>query len=75
VRSGRQHVGGSAHLGHGDNKNELAMRAIGSEGHLACDLRRELIWLYPRAARTCGYRCATGTASTTATDRRTRWST
>jgi len=39
-------AGGSAHLGYGDNKNELAMRAIGSEGHLACDLQRELVWLY-----------------------------
>jgi predicted dehydrogenase len=39
-------AGGSAHLGYGDNKNELALRAIGSEGHLACDLQRELVWLY-----------------------------
>jgi predicted dehydrogenase len=39
-------AGGSAHLGYGDNKNELAMRAIGSEGQFACDLQRELVWLY-----------------------------
>jgi predicted dehydrogenase len=39
-------AGGSAHLGYGDNKNELAMRAIGSDGHLACDLQRELVWLF-----------------------------
>src|SRR5207248_6501453 len=39
-------AGGSAHLGFDDNKHELAMRAIGSEGHLACDLQRELVWLY-----------------------------
>src|SRR5207253_10443904 len=30
----------------GDNKNELAMRAIGSDGQFACDLQRELVWLY-----------------------------
>jgi predicted dehydrogenase len=39
-------AGGSAHLGFDDNKHELAMRAIGSEGHFACDLQRELVWLY-----------------------------
>jgi predicted dehydrogenase len=39
-------AGGSAHLGFDGNKHELAMRAIGSEGHFACDLQRELVWLY-----------------------------
>ena len=39
-------AGGSAHLGYDGNKHELAMRAIGSEGHFACDLQRELVWLY-----------------------------
>jgi predicted dehydrogenase len=39
-------AGGSAHLGYGADKHELAVRAIGSEGHLACDVQRELVWLY-----------------------------
>jgi predicted dehydrogenase len=39
-------AGGSTHLGYDGNKHELAMRAIGSEGHFACDLQRELVWLY-----------------------------
>jgi predicted dehydrogenase len=39
-------AGGSAHLGFDDNKHELVVRAIGSEGHFTCDLQRELIWLY-----------------------------
>jgi predicted dehydrogenase len=39
-------AGGSAHLGYDGNKHELALRAIGSEGHFACDLQRELVWLY-----------------------------
>jgi predicted dehydrogenase len=39
-------AGGSAHLGYDGNKPELAMRVIGSEGQLACDVQRELVWLY-----------------------------
>jgi predicted dehydrogenase len=39
-------AGGSAHLGFDDNKHELWLRAIGSEGHFLCDLQRELVWLY-----------------------------
>jgi predicted dehydrogenase len=39
-------AGGSAHLGYDGNKHELALRVIGSEGHFACDLQRELVWLY-----------------------------
>jgi predicted dehydrogenase len=39
-------AGGSAHLGYDGNKHELAMRAIGSEGHLLCDLQREAVWVY-----------------------------
>jgi predicted dehydrogenase len=39
-------AGGSAHLGYDNNKHQLEMRAIGSEGHFVCDLQRELVWLY-----------------------------
>jgi predicted dehydrogenase len=39
-------AGGSTHLGYDGNKHELALRAIGSEGHFACDLQRELVWLF-----------------------------
>ncbi len=39
-------AGGSAHLGYDDNKHQLELRAIGSEGHFVCDLQRELLWLY-----------------------------
>ncbi|GLZ06147.1 myo-inositol 2-dehydrogenase [Actinomadura sp. NBRC 104412] len=38
--------GGSAHLGAGDNKHALEVRAIGSEGQLLVDVERELVWLY-----------------------------
>lgn len=38
--------GGSAHLGAGDNKHALAIRAIGDEGQLLVDVERECVWLY-----------------------------
>jgi predicted dehydrogenase len=38
--------GGSCHLGAGDNKHQLEMRAIGAEGQFHIDLERELLWLY-----------------------------
>ena len=46
--------GGSCHLGAGGNKDQLEVRAIGSDGQLHVDLERELVWLY-RGRRT---RCA-----------------
>ena len=39
-------AGGSAHLGYADDKHQLDLRAIGSEGHFLCDLQREMTWLY-----------------------------
>jgi predicted dehydrogenase len=39
-------AGGAAHAGYDDNKHQLELRAIGSEGHFACDLQREMVWLY-----------------------------
>jgi predicted dehydrogenase len=39
-------AGGAAHTGYDDNKHQLELRAIGSEGHFACDLQREMVWLY-----------------------------
>ncbi len=38
--------GGAAHQGYDGNKHQLEIRAIGSEGHFACDLQREMVWLY-----------------------------
>jgi predicted dehydrogenase len=38
--------GGAAHTGYDDNKHQLELRAIGSAGHFACDLQREMVWLY-----------------------------
>lgn len=38
--------GGSAHLGAGNNKHALAVRAIGAEGQLLVDVERECVWLY-----------------------------
>jgi predicted dehydrogenase len=38
--------GGSCHRGSNDNKQQLEMRAIGSEGQIHVDLERELVWLY-----------------------------
>lgn len=39
-------AGGAAHAGYEDNKHQLDIRAIGSEGHFYCDLQREAVWLY-----------------------------
>lgn len=39
-------AGGAAHEGYDDNKHQLDVRAIGSEGHFLCDLQREIVWLY-----------------------------
>jgi predicted dehydrogenase len=39
-------AGGAAHSGYDANKHQLELRAIGSEGHFACDLQREMVWLY-----------------------------
>ncbi|HEX3803874.1 MAG TPA: Gfo/Idh/MocA family oxidoreductase [Solirubrobacteraceae bacterium] len=39
-------AGGAAHAGYDDNKHQLEVRAIGSDGHFACDLQREMVWLY-----------------------------
>lgn len=39
-------AGGSCHLGSNDNKHQLEVRLIGSEGQLHIDLERELVWLY-----------------------------
>ena len=33
--------GGSCHLGAGDNRHQLELRAIGSEGELMIDLERD----------------------------------
>lgn len=38
--------GGSAHTGAGDNKHQLEVRAIGSEGQLHIDVEREIAWLW-----------------------------
>lgn len=38
--------GGSSHVGAWDNKHELEVRAIGSEGQLIVDVHRELAWFY-----------------------------
>lgn len=39
-------AGGAAHAGFDNNKHQLDIRAIGSEGHFFCDLQREAVWLY-----------------------------
>jgi predicted dehydrogenase len=39
-------AGGSAHLGAGNNKHQLEVRAIGSEGQLLVDVEREAAWLW-----------------------------
>ena len=39
-------AGGAAHAGYDDNKHQLDVRLIGSEGHFLCDLQREMVWLY-----------------------------
>lgn len=38
--------GGSSHVGAGDNKHQLEVRAIGSEGQLHVDVEREIAWLW-----------------------------
>lgn len=38
--------GGSDHLNAGDNKHQLEMRAIGSEGQFQIDYEREALWLF-----------------------------
>jgi predicted dehydrogenase len=38
--------GAAAHSGYDDNKHQLDVRAVGSEGHFYCDLQRELVWIY-----------------------------
>ncbi len=39
-------AGGSAHLGAGDNKHQLEVRAIGSDGQVLVDVEREAAWLW-----------------------------
>jgi predicted dehydrogenase len=38
--------GGSCHMGSGNNKHQLEVRAIGSEGQIHVDVEREIVWLY-----------------------------
>jgi predicted dehydrogenase len=38
--------GGSAHVNAGDNKHQLELRVIGSEGQFHLDLEREALWLF-----------------------------
>jgi predicted dehydrogenase len=38
--------GGSCHTGAGDNKHQLEVRVIGSEGQLQVDVEREIGWLW-----------------------------
>lgn len=40
--------GGSSHLGAGNNKHQLEIRAFGSEGQIHLDLERELVWHWHR---------------------------
>ena len=44
--------GGSAHLGAGDNKHALEVRAIGSEGQLLVDVEREALWHFANGKET-----------------------
>lgn len=39
-------AGGSCHVGAGNNKHQLEVRAIGSEGQLHVDVEREIAWLW-----------------------------
>lgn len=39
-------AGGSCHAGANNNKHQLEVRAIGSEGQLHVDLEREIVWLF-----------------------------
>jgi predicted dehydrogenase len=45
-------AGGSCHEGAGDNKHQLEVRAIGSEGQLHVDVEREIGWLWTDRGRT-----------------------
>jgi predicted dehydrogenase len=38
--------GGSCHLGSGNNKHQLEIRAIGSKGQIHVDVEREIVWRY-----------------------------
>src|SRR5207244_6446415 len=38
--------GGSTHLGAGNNRHQLSVRAIGSRGQLMVDLERNVLWRY-----------------------------
>lgn len=40
--------GGSCHLGANNNKHQLEVRAIGSEGQMQIDVEREIAWLWRR---------------------------
>ena len=44
--------GGSAHLGAGNNKHQLEVRAIGSAGQMLIDVEREAAWLWRDAGET-----------------------
>jgi predicted dehydrogenase len=39
-------AGGSCHLGSNNNKHQLEVRVIGSEGQFQIDLEREIVWRY-----------------------------
>lgn len=39
-------AGGSTHAGAGDNKHQLEVRLIGSQGQFHIDVEREIVWLY-----------------------------
>src|SRR5918996_1010781 len=39
-------AGGSCHLGAGDNKHQLEVRAIGAEGQVQIDVERDIAWLW-----------------------------
>ena len=38
--------GGSCHLGAGDNRHQVEVRAIGSDGQMAIDLERDFVWFW-----------------------------
>ncbi len=39
-------AGGSCHIGSGNNKHQLEVRAIGSQGQIHVDVEREIVWLF-----------------------------
>jgi predicted dehydrogenase len=45
-------AGGSCHLGAGNDKHQLEVRAIGADGQLHLDVERELAWLWHRGTDT-----------------------